>query len=249
MLKTTVGGAGGLAGSAGNVADAADKLLGSRPKSLDNNRRPVTRGERSVLSVVIGNQGRRGGNQKESTDMCKMNSAVLTIGAVGLFLLSAGCNHCEKCQCFDTGNQRTTKLMDKSMGEPQDHWVNMADNAMTHDMAVADFHFVPHTAEISGTGVARLDRMALLLDTYGGTVRYETYEPDEALVKKRLEHVKEYLTTTGCEMKGVEVKAMLSGGRTISATSAIAIAAKGTATSTPGGAAPAPSGPPARSGQ
>lgn len=180
--------------------------------------------------------------------MNKLNTAVPMVGVAGLFLLAAGCNHCEKCQCFDTGNQRTTDLMDQSQATPEDHWVNMSDNAMMHDMTVADFHFVPHTAEISGTGVARLDRMAILLDTYGGTVRYETYEPDEALVKKRLDHVKEYLTTTGCEMKSVDVKAMLSGGRTISATSAIAIAAKGTAQPTGSGAAPAPSGLPVQSG-
>lgn len=181
--------------------------------------------------------------------MVKMNTAVPTVGAAGLFLLAAGCNHCEKCQCFDTANQRSLKLMEAAQAAPREHWDDMADNAMLHDMTVADLHFVPHTGEISGTGAARLDRMAALLDAYGGTVRYETYEPDESLVKKRLDHVKEYLTTTGCEMKSVEVKAMLSGGRTISATSAIAIAAKGTATPTAGGAASTLSGLPVRSGQ
>lgn len=181
--------------------------------------------------------------------MVKMNTAVPTIGAAGLFLLAAGCNHCDKCQCFDTANQRALKTMDEAGNAPQEHWDDMVDNAILHDMTVADLHFVPHTAEISGTGAARLDRMATLLDAYGGTIRYETYEPDEALVKKRLEHVKEYLATTGCEMKGVEVKAMLSGGRTISATSAIAIAAKGTAKPDATGAAPAPAGLPVRSGQ
>jgi len=181
--------------------------------------------------------------------MVKMNTAVPTIGAAGLFLLAAGCNHCEKCQCFDTANQRSLKLMEASQAAPQEHWDDMADNAMLHDMTVADLHFVPHTAEISGTGAARLDRMATLLDAYGGTVRYETYESDDALVKKRLDHVKEYLTTTGCEMKRVEIKAMLSGGRTITAKSAITIAAKGTAKPTGSGAAPAQGGLPVRSGQ
>lgn len=181
--------------------------------------------------------------------MFKLNAAVMTVGAAGVAMLAAGCNHCDKCQCFDTSNQKTLTTMDESMEKTHDHWDNMADNAMLHDMTVADLHFVPHTAEVSGTGAARLDRMAALLDAYGGTVRYETYEADEALVKKRLDHVKEYLTTTGCEMKGVEVKAMLTGGRTITATSAIAIAAKGTATPTGANATPAQSGLPVRSGQ
>lgn len=154
-------------------------------------------------------------------------SAAAMVGSAVL-LGSAGCNHCEKCQCFDTANQRTLDQIDKTLDTPQDHWTDMTDNAILHDMTVADLHFVPHTAEISGTGAARLDRMAALLDAYGGTVRYETYVTDEALIKKRLEHVKEYLTTTGCEMARVDIKAMISGGTGMSANKAILIDIKGT---------------------
>jgi hypothetical protein len=118
--------------------------------------------------------------------------------------------------------------MDRSAENPQQHFRDMADNAVLSDMAVADFHFVAHTAELSGTGAARLNRMATLLDTYGGTVRYETFEPDEKLVKQRLEHVREYLTTTGCDMARVDVKAMISGGHGMPANKAIVIDLKGT---------------------
>ena len=84
-------------------------------------------------------------------------------------------------------------------------------------MSIAEIHFVPHTRELSGTGIARLDRMAMMLDTYGGTVRYETDVTDEAFVQKRLDHVHEYLATTGCDMSRVEVKAMISAEKPLEA--------------------------------
>jgi len=157
-------------------------------------------------------------------------SFVLTIvfPAAAIVCVASGCQQCKVCDDPLTENEKTLRKLDASGKAPQEHWNDMADNAMLHDMTVADFHFVPHSGEISGTGAARLDRMATLLDAYGGTVRYETFEPDEALVKKRLEHVKEYLTTTGCDMKRVDIKAMISGGRGINANKAIMVDIKGT---------------------
>ena len=118
----------------------------------------------------------------------------------------------------------------------------MADNAILQDMSIADIHFVPHTAEISGTGAVRLDRMAALLEAYGGTVRYETYLDDAAMVEHRLAHVMEYLTFTGCNMSRVQVRAMMSGGRTIPASEAIAVMEKGTSRLPGQGTAPAGAG-------
>ncbi len=97
----------------------------------------------------------------------------------------------------------------------------MVDNAILHDMSIADIHFIPHSKELSGTGVARLDRMAPLLDTYGGMVRYETVLIDEEMVASRLDQVREYLDLTGCDMSRVELKVMLSGGRGMPASDAI----------------------------
>jgi len=99
----------------------------------------------------------------------------------------------------------------------------MADNARLWDMSIADVHFVPHTTELSNTGAERLERMAPYLDTYGGTIRYETYATDESLVAARMEHVREFLMTTQCDMERVEIKAMMAGGRMINATKAIEI--------------------------
>ena len=143
-------------------------------------------------------------------------------------LMNSACNTCQKCNEFKTTTDLQVDMIDKSLEEPREHFTNMADNAMLHDMSVADIHFVPHTAELSGTGAARLNRMATLLDTYGGTVRYETFDTDEAFVKLRLEHVREYLALTGCDMGRVEIKAMISGGRGLTATKAIIVDATGT---------------------
>lgn len=121
--------------------------------------------------------------------------------------------------------------------ELQKPFVYMVDNALLHDMSVVDLHFVPHTAELNGTGAARLTRMARLLNVYGGIVRYETEQTDDALITRRIAHVHEYLADAGCDMSRVEVKSMLSGGRGIRATDAIRILEEGTINDLQSGAA------------
>ena len=145
------------------------------------------------------------------------------IVVASLALVNSACNTCQTCKSFKTATDLQVEMIDKTLEEPREHFTNMADNAMLHDMSVADIHFVPHTAELSGTGAARLNRMATLLDTYGGTVRYETFNTDETFVKQRLDHVHEYLALTGCDMGRVQVKAMISGGRGMTATNAFAV--------------------------
>ena len=159
------------------------------------------------------------------------------IVVASLALVNAGCNTCDRCKPIKTSTDLQMELINQSREEPREHFTYMADNAMLHDMSVADIHFVPHTAELSGTGAARLDRMASLLDTYGGTVRYETFGTDEEMVKRRLEHVREYLALTGCDMGRVQIKAMISGGGGLAATKAIQVDLKGTAKESKGGKA------------
>ena len=132
-----------------------------------------------------------------------------------LIVASAACN--DKLTTTDMQHAR----MDESRSAPRPHLSYMVDNAMQHDMSLADIHFVPHTAELSGTGIVRLDRMAVLLDTYGGMVRYDTVLTDEALVLKRLEHVRDYLATTGCDVDRVKFQAAITGGRGMPADDAI----------------------------
>lgn len=97
-------------------------------------------------------------------------------------------------------------------GKYTSHLSYMVDNAILSDMSVADIHFIPHTSELSGVGEARLARMAKLLNTYGGTVRYETKLDDETMIQERLDHVREYLALTGCDMSRVRLATMMAGG-------------------------------------
>jgi len=147
-------------------------------------------------------------------------------GSAALAVASIACNSHSKPF---TPTAVEMQQMDYAKAHYGSHMTDMADNALLQDMCVADFHFVAHTSELSGTGVHRLDRMAVLLNTYGGTVRYETNLRDEELVKKRLDHVREYLAVAGCNMDRVEVKTMLSGGRGMAADKAIIVDLKGTA--------------------
>ncbi len=141
-----------------------------------------------------------------------------------LLVLSAACNN-----NFRTATDWQNDRMDETKQRFGAHNMHMVDNAILHDMSVADFHFIPHTAELSGVGEVRLNRMATLLNTYGGTVRYETLLGNETLIKQRLGHVHEYLALTGCDMQRVEVSAMMSGGRGIPGDEAVAKFRKGTA--------------------
>jgi len=103
----------------------------------------------------------------------------------------------------------------------------MAMNAAMHDMSVADIHFVPHTDELNGLGVTRLADLALILDSYGGTVRYETFDKDHDRISARLASIERHLTETGIDMTHVEVASKLSGGRGMTAKDAIAAKKKG----------------------
>lgn len=118
--------------------------------------------------------------------------------------------------------------MEATRNREQAHFTYMADNAIAQDMSIADIHFVGHTVELSGVGVNRLDRMAQFLNTYGGTVRYETFRVEDELIKQRLDHVREYLAMINCDMSRVEVATGISGGRGMPAYTAIEIDDRGT---------------------
>lgn len=139
------------------------------------------------------------------------------------------------CGCQGKRYQSSTDLamqrMDKTIEQYGEHFTYMIDNAILHDMSVSDIHFVGHTSEISGVGQARLERMGKLLNTYGGTVRYDTSLRDEDLVEQRMDHVVEYLTLVGVDMSRVEVKRMMAGGRGMEGQEAVKKHRQGTSSS------------------
>ncbi len=142
----------------------------------------------------------------------RMGAALVTAA----FACLAGCNHPESATY-----QEPIQSFQEAYSDYSSNFVYMADNAILHDMSINDVHFIPHSSELSGTGVGRLIRFARLLNTYGGTVRYETFERDQELVNQRLEHVREFLASTDCDMDRVAVKSMISGGRGMKATDSI----------------------------
>jgi hypothetical protein len=91
------------------------------------------------------------------------------------------------------------------------------DQGMMADRSLADIHFIPGSAELSGTGVARLERYAELLATSGGTLRYDTSLRDEALIKSRLDAAADFLRQALPGDKGIQVVVGLPGGRGMSA--------------------------------
>jgi len=131
------------------------------------------------------------------------------------------------CSHYANSIEVQNEQMDESKVSHRIYQRDMIDNGMIQDMSLADHHFVAHTSELSGTGVARLDRMSQVLDVYGGTVNYESSLTDAKVIEERLGHVREYLTMTGCNMDQVKIQAGLAGGRGMPADRAIKILDRG----------------------
>src|SRR6185503_16118755 len=93
---------------------------------------------------------------------------------------------------------------------------------MMADMSISDIHFIPHSAELSGTGVARLERFAELLSESGGTLNYDTGSTDMALVDRRMATAEAYLAKCMPQSKRVAVVLGMPGGPGMRAKEAIA---------------------------
>lgn len=94
------------------------------------------------------------------------------------------------------------------------------DQGMLADRSIADIHFVPGSADLSGTGIARLERYAELLATTGGTLQYDPTVRDEHLIEARVASAEAFLAQAIPSAKAINVVAGLAGGRGMSATEA-----------------------------
>ncbi len=171
----------------------------------------------------------------------------LLFAIVGVIAISAvGCNSPGNNKLSSTA--RAHRKMDTMKRNYGHHLTDMADSAMLHDMAIVDEHFVPHTTELNGTGAARLERMAILLNTYGGIVRYDSRSASSDMVGDRIAHIREYLEVSGCDMSRVKVESMIGGGYGERASRSIAVddrgpaAAEGSGADSPSALLSAPSG-------
>ncbi len=90
------------------------------------------------------------------------------------------------------------------------------DQGMVADMGIADIHFIPHSADLSGTGEVRLGRYAEILATSGGTIYYEPQTRDQALIDARVASAKAFLEQAIPSTKTIEVAVGLRRGRGIS---------------------------------
>lgn len=129
--------------------------------------------------------------------------------------------------------QPTSRLNAPPQGESphrselQPFFTYMTDNATMSDLSITDIHFVAHTTELNSLGTARLSRIAKLIEPYGGTVRYATRSTEEEAVAERIEHVRDFLKTTGIDMSRVEVAVALAGADHTPAADALQARKKG----------------------
>jgi hypothetical protein len=99
----------------------------------------------------------------------------------------------------------------------------MSDNALLANMTVSDMHFLPHRAMLNGLGEQRLTRLAQLMHVYGGTVRFNTDETNELLVRDRLDTITAYLAAEGVDTTTEFVRRDISGGAGMTALEAVLI--------------------------
>lgn len=78
-------------------------------------------------------------------------------------------------------------------------YAHMVDNALLADMTVSDVHFRPHRAALNSLGEERLCRLALLMEAYGGQIRFSTNVTDRELFEQRTEEILAFLAEAGID--------------------------------------------------
>jgi len=134
--------------------------------------------------------------------------------AMGLGLLVTGCT--KPTERLNAPPQGHTCYPNKM----QETYTPMTDNAMLADMSMSEVHFVPHTSELSGTGVRRLDRYASLLSMYGGELRYDGAE-ETTLADARMERIKQFLLAAGIAPDKFSISRGFAGGAGMAGTEAV----------------------------
>lgn len=102
-----------------------------------------------------------------------------------------------------------------------DYFAYHNDQGMMADMCIADIHFIPHSSDLSGAGVARLERYAELLANSGGTLNYDTSSTDTMLIDRRMATAEAYLAKCMPQSKRVDIVLGMPGGPGMRAKEAI----------------------------
>ncbi|MFQ5806122.1 MAG: hypothetical protein ACE5I3_06710 [Phycisphaerae bacterium] len=144
----------------------------------------------------------------------------LLIVTVTAPLLAAGCN------------TPGARLNAPPHGQPyatadlQGTYAYMSDNALLADMTVSDMHFLPDRSLLSDLGIQRLNRLALLMEAYGGTIRFNTELTDEDLIARRTGVIMDFLAQAGVDTTREVVLRDMPGGEGMPAAEAILIKAE-----------------------
>ena len=105
-------------------------------------------------------------------------------------------------------------------------YTQMTDNALLSDMTMNDSHFLPHRALMNDLGLRRLNRLAELIEAYGGTICLNTDETDESLIARRMQAIVDYLSEVGLDTTDELVVVDMPGGTGMLASEAILIKQK-----------------------
>ena len=111
----------------------------------------------------------------------------------------------------------------ESVHDMRGTFVYMTDNALLADMSVSDMHFLPHRAMLTTLGAQRLNRLAQLINAYGGAIRFNSNLNDGALIDKRLKTTVDYLSELGMDTSTEIVSRGMRGGRGMDAAEVILI--------------------------
>lgn len=145
----------------------------------------------------------------------QQRNRLLAIASISA-LLGGGCQPpVERMNAPPQGESETKNSLAESFAYHEDQ-------GMLADLSLADLHFVPHSSDLSGVGVARLERYAELLASSGGTLNYATSSRDPELVTARLATANEFLRRAVPGSKPVQVVLGLPRGRGMAAKESIA---------------------------
>lgn len=99
----------------------------------------------------------------------------------------------------------------------------MADSALLADMTLSDYHFIPHRPILTPLGEQRLRRLATLLETYGGEIRFNTELTDPVLVTDRITAALDFLADQGVDTTADVLSEGIPAGEGMDAAQAILI--------------------------
>lgn len=113
-------------------------------------------------------------------------AALMIVGIVG----------CEK-RSEPTPAQPVAEFADKQERPMTRQFDRSCQNADLANMAVSDMHFMPNRAVLNGAGTAKLNRLAWIVDHYGGAIMIDLAELDTPLTRARIDTVVAYLQNVG----------------------------------------------------